>query len=297
MSVVGKAQPVSAPVQLSQHQIDQYQRDGAVLLKGILTRQEQEWLALGVEECNRNPGKRSTRASDPDGKGETFMETFPSQNSPALRQLLDFGRIPEIAARMMQAPSAQLILDQIFYKQQGRIIPTPWHQDTPYMKVRGDDMVRVWVTADYSPRELTLKIIRGSHRWNVLYSPRLGDKGDKALKKSDRGRMLSFNNPADDKPVVPDIDRYPDSFDILSWDVEPGDALVFNGNMLHSAGGMDYYAHPRRAYTSMWGGPQLRYVIPPDNAIPTLADINGYDIPSGAAIGEYPQAFPVGWHQ
>lgn len=282
-------------VDLTQEQISQYQRDGAVLLKGILTREERALLEQGLEDANRNPGKRASRATNPDGEGETFMETFPSQHCPALKELFAIGRIPEIAARMMQAPSAQLILDQIFYKQRGRIIATPWHQDTPYMKVRGDDMVRVWVTADYSPQALTLKIIRGSHRWNVVYSPRLGATGDRALKKSGDGRLLTFNKLSDDQPVIPDIDRYPGSFDILSWDVEPGDALVFNGNMLHSAGGMDHYPHRRRAYTSMWGGPHLRYIVPPDNAIPTLADINGHAVPAGAEIGDYPDAFPVGW--
>lgn len=286
---------MSTQVTLTQQQIDQYQRDGAVLLKGILTDEERGLLEQGVEESNSNPGKRSSRATDPNGQGETFMETFPSQHCPSLQKLFTIGRIPEIAARMMKAPSAQLILDQIFYKQKGKIIPTPWHQDTPYMRVRGDDMVRVWVTADYSPKELTLKIIRGSHRWNVLYSPRLGEKGDKALKKSGDGKILTLSNTSDEKPVVPDIDNYPDSFDILSWDVEPGDALVFNGNMLHSAGGMENYPHTRRAYTSMWGGPGLHYVVPPDNSIPTLADINGFKVPSGAEIGDYPDAFPVGW--
>lgn len=284
-------------VQLSAGEIEQYQRDGAVLLKGILSPEERQLLQRGVEESRHNPGKRSSLATDASGEGETFLESFPSLQSASLKQLLDLGRIPEIAARMMQVSSAQLILDQIFYKQKGRIIPTPWHQDTPYMKVRGDDMVRIWITADYSPRDLTLQIVRGSHRWNVIYDPRIGGQGDNALKKSGDGRMLSFKENLSGGPSVPDIDRYRDSFDILSWDVEPGDALVFNGNMLHSAGGADNYPHSRRAYTSMWGGPELQYVIPPDKAIPTLADINGFDIPDGARIGDYTNAFPVGWTQ
>lgn len=286
-----------ASVPLREQDIEQYQRDGAVLLRGILTDGERELLQRGVEESRHNPGKRSSLATDPGGEGETFLESFPCLNSPALKQLLEFGRIPEIAARMMRVNSAQLILDQIFYKQRGKIIPTPWHQDTPYMKVRGNDMARIWLTADYSPRDLTLQIVRGSHRWNVVYAPRLDNRGDSALKTSGEGRMLSFSENLSGGPAVPDIERYRDSFDILSWDVEPGDALVFNGNMLHSAGGADNYPHSRRAYTSMWGGPDLQYVIPPDKAIPTLADINGFEVPSGARIGDFLEAFPVGWAQ
>lgn len=282
-------------VSVSEQEIAQYQRDGAILIKGFLTAEEQKLLEQGVEESRHNPGKRSTRASNPEGQGETFLETFPHQNSPSLKQLLDTGRIPEIAAKMMRASSAQLILDQIFYKEKGHIIPTPWHQDTPYLRVRGDDMIRVWVTADFSPKNLTLKIIRGSHRWNVIYSARLGGKDATALKKAEEGKMITMSNDAPSGPIIPDIEKYSDSFDILTWDVEPGDALIFNGNMLHAAGGADNYPSKRRAYTSMWGGPQLQYIVPPDNALPTLAEINRVAVPDGARVGDYKDAFPVGW--
>jgi len=288
------AMPITTAVNITEEQIAQYQRDGAILLKGILTEEEKTLLEQGMEESYAKPGKRSTRATDGQGRGETFMESFPSQaSSPSLQRLLDIGRIPEIAARMMRAPSAQLVLDQIFYKQKGVVIPTPWHQDTPYLRVRGDDMIRVWLTADFSPKELTLQIIRGSHRWGIVFDPQI--KGDNNVKNTGEGRMIQLSG-AEGAPRVPDIASYPESFDILSWDVEPGDALVFNGNMLHAAGGAEDSPHRRRAYTSMWAGPELRYIAPPDNAIPTLAEVRKIRIPYDTRVGDHPEAFPVGWH-
>ena len=50
--------------------------------------------------------------------------------------------------------------------------PTPWHQDTPFLRVRGDQMVRVWLCCDSSPADLTVQVVRGSHRWNVVYNTR-----------------------------------------------------------------------------------------------------------------------------
>ncbi|TGD70996.1 hypothetical protein E4634_20575 [Mangrovimicrobium sediminis] len=280
-------------VPLTDQQIAQYHRDGAVLLKGVLNTVERALLEEGLEESYHNPGRRSTRASDPQGEGETFMESFPSLGSPSLRRLLELGSIPEIAARMLRAPSAQLILDQVFYKRGGRVIPTPWHQDTPYLRVRGDDMIRVWVSADFSPRELTLQIIRGSHRWGIIFDPNISDGGN--VRKINEGKMLTMHGGGERGPRVPDIASHPERYDILSWDVEPGDALVFNGNMLHAAGGASGHPAPRRAYTSMWGGPELRYIAPPDNAIPTLAEINRVEVPFDSRVGDYPTAFPVGW--
>ncbi len=283
-------------VNITEEQIAQYQRDGAILLKGVFTAEEQKLLEEGIEASYQSPSKRSTKTSDRKGRGETFLESFSFLNSPSLNTLLETSPIPEIAARMMRAPSAQLILDQIFYKNQGHIIPTPWHQDTPYLRVRGDDMIRVWMTADYSPKELTLKIVRGSHRWNVVYDPRLGGDDAKLQKTSKDGKMLEMSFSGEGFQT-PDIEKYRDSFDILTWDVEPGDALIFNGNMLHAAGGAEDYPNKRRAYTSMWGGPKLNYISPPDNAIPTLAEVRKIKVEHGACIGDYKEAFPVGWDE
>ena len=279
---------------LSEEDIKAYQRDGAVLLKGVLTEQEVALLAAGLEESRHHPGKRATHATSPTGDGVTFLETFPSLASGSLSALLESSRIPEIAARMMRASSSQLILDQVFYKEAGSIIPTPWHQDTPFLRVRGDDMIRVWVTPDFSPKEISLQIVRGSHRWGVVFDPRPPAAEASQIKET-QGRFVQVG--AGGGPAVPDINRYRESFDILNWDVAPGDALIFNGNMLHAAGGAENHSTPRRAYTSMWGGPQLQYITPPDNALPTLAQINKVDVPFDVAIGPYTEAFPVGWRE
>ena len=284
-------------LQLTPEQIRQYQRDGAILVRGALATAEMALLEQGLEESYTNPGKRTTKASDNSGAGETFLASFPHLESPSLKALLGTGTIAELAGRMMMADSAQLILDQIFYKGRGHIIPTPWHQDTPYLRVRGDDMIRVWLTADPSPRDLTLKIVRGSHRWNVVYDPRLGAGRDGHIRKTGDGKMIQMKGGEIAGPTVPDIDQYSDSFDILSWDVQPGDALVFNGNMLHAAGGADDYPQRRRAYTTMWGGPNLNYIAPPDNALPTLAEVNRIHVPPNSRLGDCPDAFPIGWHR
>src|SRR5262249_41016552 len=156
----------------------------------------------------------------------TFVETSPSHYSAPLRQLLGSGLPAQIAARVMQTPSAQLIFEQIFYKTRGRIVPTPWHQDTPFLRVRGMDMVRVWLTCDRSPRGLHVQMVRGSHRWNVVYSTGAAET-DRQVVKSEEAYYSNDGIGDPGLPIAPDVERYRDSFDILSFDVEPGDALVF----------------------------------------------------------------------
>ncbi|MGB8366013.1 MAG: phytanoyl-CoA dioxygenase family protein [Rhizomicrobium sp.] len=279
---------------ITTEQIAQYQRDGAILIKGVLSDEELVLLERGLEEAYAHPSEGYMNVRSPAGEGDTFLDLFPSLRCPSLKMLLATGTVPEIAARLMECSSAQLILDQIFYKQKGYVNPTPWHQDTPFLRVRGHDMARVWLTCDFSPGELTVQVVRGSHRWNVVYNSATADST--RVMTAGEGKDRPFAGIGDDSlPVAPDVAKYHDSFDILSWDVRPGDALIFHGNVLHGAQGRENHPTARRAFASMWGGPDLRYYVPPGNAIPTLAEINGHSVPHGARIGDYEDAFAVGW--
>lgn len=230
-----------------------------------------------------------------DGRGETTVDQFPSLASPSLRALIEGGRPAEIAARMMGTPSAQLVLDQLFYKAAGRVVPTPWHQDTPFLCVRGQDVARVWLSCDPSPADLTVQVVRGSHRWNVVYSTQ--SEANSQVRTSEEGGAFTYEGIGDARQLpTPDIERYRDSFDILTFDVEPGDAVVFHGDVLHGTAGRDNYRLPRRAFATMWGGPELRCHRPGGFAMPTVGELaGGHKAPHGARIGNYPEEFPVYW--
>jgi ectoine hydroxylase-related dioxygenase (phytanoyl-CoA dioxygenase family) len=283
-------------VNVCDEEILRYQRDGAALLKGALDADDLRLLEAGVEEIYRAPGGRYSKISTTTGEGETLVEQYVSQRSPALRALLQKGVVGQIAAKLMRTSSAQLILDQVFYKAKGPIVPTPWHQDTAFLRVRGDDMIRVWLPCDYSPRELTVQVVRGSHRWNVVYNT--SGQRPNPTSTVEQGQDFNYEGIGDSAlPPAPDVERYRDSFDILRWDVEPGDALVFQGNMLHGADGHPYHDRPRRAFATMLGGPSLRYHAPKGKAFPVPGPLKGVTIPHGAPIGDYEGAFPVCWRQ
>lgn len=271
-----------------------YRRDGAVLVKGLLSPGEIELLARGLEEHNADPGELYSRVESEDGGGETLAGQFPSLGSPSLRRFIAHGPGAELAARLMGTPSAQLVLDQVFYKHPGRIVPTPWHQDTPFLQVRGDQMARVWTSCDPSPRGVTIEVVRGSHRWNVVYDTAAMARS--AVRTAGEGAEFTYDGmAAPGQPMVPDIAADRGSFDIISWDVEPGDAVVFNGNMLHGAQGRDDHPHPRRALAVMYGGPELRYHRPEGHAMPLPGARQAPAIPHGDRIGDWPEAFPLIW--
>lgn len=281
---------------LSKADIAAFQRDGAVLIKGVLSPGELELLEAGLEEVHDRPSDMFSRVEAADGKGETVVDQLPILRSPLLRRLVEEAPVAELAARMMRAPSAQLILDQVFYKEAGRVVPTPWHQDTPFLRVRGHDMARVWLTCDPSPRDVTVEVVRGSHRWNVVFDT--SSMAQSSVVTAAEGSDFSYSGIGDARlPSVPDIEAHRGSFDILGFDVEPGDAVEFHGNILHGASGKAGHPHPRRAFASMWGGPELRYHRPEGHAMPLPGTAEAEAIPGGARIGDHTDAFPMFWRE
>ena len=276
--------------------LEAYQRDGAVLVKGLLSPDEIALLARGLDEINADPGELYSLVEGGDGNGRTMAGQFPSLNSPLLRRFITEGPGAQLAARLMGTRSAQLVLDQVFYKDPGRIVPTPWHQDTPFLQVRGEQMARVWLSCDPSPAGVTVEVVRGSHRWNVVYDT--ATMAASEVRTAGEGAEFSYDGmAAPGQPKVPDIAAHRGSFEILSWDVEPGDAVVFQGNMLHGAQGHPHHPHPRRALAVMYGGPELRYHQPAGPAMPLPGAKAAPAIPHGARIGDFPEAFPVIWRE
>ncbi len=271
--------------------IEAYRRDGAVVIRGALDADMRALVERGIEEAYRSP-RADTGIGGGMGEGRTVVRDYASIDSPSLRSVLASGAFGRVGAGLMGTPFAQLILDQIFYKQQGPILPTPWHQDTPFLRVRGEPLIRLWTPCDRSPREVTVQVVRGSHRWNVVFS---------GLTKSATGDATGTDKPSPVGdhwlPALPDVAAHRDSFDIMSWDVEPGDILAFQGNMLHGADGHPGSDRPRRAFAVLMGGPELRYYRPTGKAFPSPGRMAGAardaDIPDGAPIGEHRAAFPL----
>ena len=204
-------------------------------------------------------------------------------------------------------------MDQMFYKPAGLIAPSAWHQDTCYYNVDGHQLIRAWVCADPVPRNISLEVLRGSHLWNVTYRPPVGmdPKSDptgaaRLNERFDRGETLigkeafekwtyfdSFLDPS--LPVLPDIEQSRDSFDILGWDYQPGDVILFHGNIVHSALGGVELPHPRRSHASLWAGPDVNYLKRRSQSIPDPKALYDHDPQNGQSLSDFPDIFPIAW--
>ena len=296
----------SEPLRLiTKEEIEAFHRDGAILLKNVIS---SDWVDLpreGTDAAIEQPDVMS------ENLGTLRVDQFPAAKASALRRLVEESPLAQIVGRTLES-AVRFYMDQLFFKPKGRFLPTPWHQDTCYYNLAGNDLIRAWVSPDRVPRAVSLEVVRGSHLWNVTYSPLAGrdpnqDSDARAvIEKARPGeRMLGvdafedwnyFSGVRDDRlPAVPDIEAHRDSYDILGWDYEPGDVILFHGHILHAAGGDVVSEIPRRAHASLWAGDDVRYLHRVGQIIPDPRALYDYEPRSGQSLAEFPEVFPVAW--
>ncbi|MEK9892164.1 MAG: phytanoyl-CoA dioxygenase family protein [Pseudomonadales bacterium] len=292
---------------ISVDDIEAFHRDGAVLIKSVLSKDWLDLLERGIEYIQHHPDGMSAGVGMP-----LRIDQFPASHSADLDQVMKASPISEIVGRVLERP-VRFYMDQMFYKPAGEMFPSAWHQDTSYYNIEGDQVVRAWVCVDPVPRDASIEVVRGSHRWNITYRPPVGmdpktdPEGAAALEAAyAAGDILigreahaswtyfdSFLDPA--LPQLPDIESSRDSFDILGWDFAPGDVLLFHGNILHSARGGAVLDHPRRAHASLWIGPDVHYLRRRSQAIPDPIQLYDYHPLDGQPLADFDEVFPIAW--
>ncbi|MEE2674042.1 MAG: phytanoyl-CoA dioxygenase family protein [Myxococcota bacterium] len=282
-----------------------FHRDGAVLLQRVLSPEWIEAVEKGLETVVEKADVLS------ESLGTLRVDQFPAARAKELRRVIEESPIAEIVGTALQSP-VRFYMDQSFVKPPGLFLPTPWHQDTCYYNIGGHDLIRAWVSCDPVPRNVSLEVVRGSHLWNVTYSPLAGRDPEfdpSAQVQIDRARvgepMLGVETYADwtywsgvkDKtlPLVPEIETQRDSYDILGWDYEPGDVILFHGHILHSALGNVESEIPRRAHASLWAGRDAHYLHRVGQIIPDPIALYPHKPKTGQLLSDFPEVFPLAW--
>jgi ectoine hydroxylase-related dioxygenase (phytanoyl-CoA dioxygenase family) len=117
-------------VLVTQDDVNTYQADGVVLLRGLFA-DHVETLRAGIE---RNMAEPSQYASTNDRQGETglFFDDYCNwQRIPEFSSVIKSSPVALVAAELMQSETVQLFHDHVLVKEPGTSMATPWHQDNP----------------------------------------------------------------------------------------------------------------------------------------------------------------------
>ena len=246
---------------IDERQTEALDRDGAVPLRGIVNAEEQRRIAAAIRDDMENPGPFFHGYRSEEGRFHGNLRLWESH--PALRDICTTSALPGIAQVLLRSRKVNLLYDQLFVKDARMTQRTRWHNDQPYWPVKGRQVLSIWIALDETTAESgRLEFIKGSHKWDRWFQPEVFGKTSQ-LQQYER-------NP--DYEEIPDIEANRDDYDIISWDLAPGDAYAFFGMTVHGAGGNSGETRSRRGYTVRYTGDDVRYDLRVGVAKPLVTD-------------------------
>jgi ectoine hydroxylase-related dioxygenase (phytanoyl-CoA dioxygenase family) len=233
---------------VSSDQVETFARDGVILLKGLVGEDWRRRLEAAIEDdLVHAPGYVHAIHSE---TGRYHMTSCRWPHDPDVRDYVFNSVLPGIAAELLQSAKVNLLYDQIFVKEPGTANRTPWHNDICVYPFTGRQALSFWLALDPVTKATGgLEYIRGSHLWTKNYQT--DPKGF--------GRKEDTYPPLPGYEFMPDIDAARGDYDIVCWDMEPGDVLAFHVRTVHGADANSSSTRRRRAYSIRYTGDDVRY--------------------------------------
>jgi ectoine hydroxylase-related dioxygenase (phytanoyl-CoA dioxygenase family) len=215
---------------LDDAQIEAFQADGAIAVRGALS---EDWIDLlrgGVERmrdavrAHPTPGMAEPRAGATSGVGLWRID-------PTFARFLFRSPVARLAAEATRSRTARLFEDLLLYTESA-VPGAPWHRDAPHWPVSGHQLASTWFSLETTTADTgALRFVAGSHL-----------DGDEVR---DEGLMPEFAAAAETRPI-------------LRFDTEPGDVLLFHPRIMHGTAGAQT-DRPRRTFTVRFAGDDVRW--------------------------------------
>jgi ectoine hydroxylase-related dioxygenase (phytanoyl-CoA dioxygenase family) len=263
--------------------IDAFRDDGATVMRQVFGAGDIARLAGFVDNWMANPGAH-VRDFGGDASSSFFSDVFGWYRDPAYGDWLKASPLGEIAANFLEAPEVRIYFDHLLVKEPEGAAPTPWHQDAPYWPMSGQQCCTAWIAIDPASHESgAVEYIRGSHSTGDIYAPE-AFQGD--------GSLANANLVA-----LPDIDADRERYDIVSWDLQPGDVAFHHCLSLHGAPANRTTNNRRRGLAIRFIGPDIQFAMHDGIAVPMqryFEDLAPTLVPGDAFNGPL---FPVVWQR
>ena len=210
---------------LTKSEINQFNKDGAIFIKGKFDVKWIEKLKKGIERDINNPSHRF--------KSHTLKKDVPAYLEdywtwdlvPEFKDFVFNSPYAKIAAELMSAKKINLVMDNWFLRQGGSKSSTPFHHDISYFDMDGT-MCVLWLPLQPTGKNEGVVWVKGSHLWNKLFLRVLFKDGHKV-----EGKECIVNGKKYELP--PDILGNKDKYEFLQWDCELGDCVIFDMRTLH----------------------------------------------------------------
>ena len=245
---------------------------------GAAERFDMERMKALVRADNRARPLLEEGSSGPEGM--FFYDVAAWKHDRGVREVAFDSALPGIVSSLLDARYLNFWEDTTFVKAPHTRQKTAFHQDLAYFQIEGDQCVIVWIPLDPADLENGVtQFVRGSHLWGQTFAP----------------NVFVSQTPISTSPEIrcPDIEAAPELYDIVSFDVRPGDVIIHDVRTVHGAGGNRSDSW-RRAVSFRYCGDRIRYRDRP-GAIPQAGLAHKLRDGDRLFSADYPVVWPKPW--
>ena len=202
--------------------INEFNKNGVVVLRNIISNNWVNVLKRGLKKNFKNPSKYKC-VYEKNNDEELFYDDYCNWDKiDEYRNFIFDSNIAKIAKDLMQSKKVNLFHEHVLVKEIGSKKRTPWHQDQSYYCVNGKDNCSFWIPLDDIQKKSSPEFVSGSNKWNKQFLP-----------TNFFGNI--YKNKDDEFVNIPKIEDNRKKYNIKSWKMNIGDAVVFNFSTVHGA--------------------------------------------------------------
>ncbi len=201
-----------------------FAEDGVACLQHVLGERDVSLLRSAVDDAMEHPGEHGYSVANSGDPGFFFTDYNLWQRDERVNKLIQSSAVADLAASLVDSAGITLYFDNVFVKAAGSRNIVPWHEDSMYMRMNGT-VLNFWIALDPVPTDSAVLFKRGSHLRDAPKSQAIHFDQSKTYENPlTRGRV-----PLDEFTSIDD------DYDTISWEAEPGDAIVFTQRTFHAS--------------------------------------------------------------
>jgi ectoine hydroxylase-related dioxygenase (phytanoyl-CoA dioxygenase family) len=173
------APDLSSGYSISDEQIQDYQKNGHIFLKGLAEKDEIEFYRTAIRDAVTAMNTEKRKLADRDTYGKAFLQIFNLwRQSDVLRKFVLAKRFAKVAAQLMGVEKVRLYHDQALFKEPGGG-HTPWHQDQYYWPLDTNKTITMWMPLiDITSDMGIMSFVSETHRLGYVASKAISDESE-----------------------------------------------------------------------------------------------------------------------
>jgi ectoine hydroxylase-related dioxygenase (phytanoyl-CoA dioxygenase family) len=265
---------------LTPAELERYHADGAAHIAELVDAATAERLLRAADERRAQPGPNSSAMAD---QGRFWEERESYLLNADMADFVHHSGLAAQAARAMNATEVRFYFDHIFMLRENTAKNQYyWHQDMPYWACDGQQLCSFWLAlTDCTLESGALEFVLGTDQGPQYEPVPFADD-----------ELITESPPPEALP--PSYEQERDRWRIVSWDIKAGDAILFNGRIMHSSRGNHSLTQRRVAYSTRWIGPDMVFRKRPGFQDPVTLPPPG--LLYGEPLARNPR-FPLLWSQ